>query len=318
MRLLTVDECKRVDLCAIAGSYGWVIDKTGGQGRSTQMRRRDRSKEIIVSKLDDGRWVFFARDGTISGSVIDFIQSFDGGNLGAVREKISRLVASGIQQPPILSFPTANQGAERRSKNRSGTSLPEDGIKTSAVEYLQFRGLTKTTIEHFRESWLEGLHGDVRFEHTYGGGSGYEYRGPAAKGFSTGGVKGFWCHLPSSGSATTLVVCESGIDAMSHAQLRGLPPDTAYVSTAGSFGPHIVAAIIELVQRLCAKLLVAFDSDASGDRMAEQLHQAARASTVDHRRERPPRANADWNNMLADNSAPEVVADEERENLQIV
>ena len=274
----------QIRLPDFAGANGWAIDRNGGLGRSVQMRRSDGSAEIVVSL--HGRWVYFRRDGSSKGSIIDFCQA----ELGLSWHHTIKTLAEAMESPPppapLLSFPTVNK-SERP---------PVPAIRgTDCRPYLESRGITPATVEHFRESIGDGPGGAVQFPHTGGGGEGHEYRGPNAKGFSKGGKKGFWLHRPEG--AESLVICESGIDCMSYAQAHGLPR-AAYASTGGGCRPETIRAIVEEARTMPGGIIIATDADEAGGRLGKAIAEEAITQGVAFDNDQPKAK--DWNAELAE------------------
>ncbi len=288
---------KEISLRNLAGVHGWVVDLSGGSG---QMRHPDRSREIVIMRADDGHWTYFSRNGSSSGSVIDFCQNeLSWGNLGEVRRRLAEILSTELPEPAaqiFLSRPPKRAAAP--AHRDSATRAESRESATYASCYLRSRALTEETLSHFAQSVEFGSNETVRFAHSIAGGSGYEYRGPDAKGFSKGGKRGLWMSRPGR-DESVIVVCESAIDCMSHAQAHGLPSDAVYLSTGGGFGLRIVELIVRLAIRVGAKIVAAFDNDEAGERMHSQLRQEAERRGVTDRFERDcPTAGKDWNDVI--------------------
>jgi hypothetical protein len=283
---VNLDDAKtKIHLPNFAGQHGWMIDRAGGIGRSVQMRRSGGSDEIVISR-EAGRWVYFRRDASSAGTIIDFCQK----ELGLSWHETIKTLAEAISNPPApaayLPFPTAN----RRSRNPAAPPPAAD-----CRPYLESRGITPATLEHFCNSIDDGPGGAVQFPHTGGGGEGHEYRGPRSRGFSAGGRKGFWLAKPAT--ATALVICESGIDCLSYAQAHGLPEWAAYASTGGGCGPEVIRALVDEARTMPQGIVIATDRDAGGERLALAIEEAAQAAGVPTRRDQPA-SGKDWNEAL--------------------
>jgi hypothetical protein len=291
---LSLDELKcLVPLDRFAGIHGWVLDVSGGMGgRHFQMRHPDRTREIVVSRRDNGQWCYFRREDGSGGSIIDFTQKELGwGDLGEVRNRLTQALGESLPEPErkrFASFPIAQS---------RGSEITENSTGSDAAHYIQTtRGLSAETLNHFTGSWLSDDRGNAIFPHTEAGGCGAEIRGPDYKGFSAGGTKGLWVHIPEQ--CSKLVVCESAIDAMSHAQFHGLPVETGYLSLAGGHAPSIFDAIVEFARRLGALILAAFDRDNRGEGESFRLRMYAQDSPVEVLRDAPPEGCKDWNEAL--------------------
>jgi hypothetical protein len=303
---VALDELKRsIDLTRFAGVSGWLLDVSGGMGgRHFQMRQPDGQREIVVSRSLDGQWRYFRRDSGEGGSIIDFAQKELGwGDLGSVRKRLSEVVAGSLPPPErkrFASFPIA--------KPRGSEAAPQ-AATIDAIQYLQnVRGFRAETLDHFSGSWLDDGRGNAVFPHTEAGGHGGEIRGAGFQGFSAGGTKSLWAHIPDR--CEKLVICESAIDAMSHAQAHGLPDNTGYVSVGGGFGIPILDAIIEIARRMTAVLLAAFDRDSTGEFNSARTIMHGRAAGLEVVRDAPPEGRKDWNEVICA-APPQVEATEE-------
>lgn len=306
-----------VPLDRLAGVNGWSTDLSGGKGETIQMRQTDGGREIVISRGDAGHWQYFRRDGTSAGTIVDFVQKELGwGDLGEVRRRLSEIALQILPTAPARHFSSRLpiRAAARRVRKSDAIASPQIAAnKMTAREYLRARGLHDETLEHFSGSWNEGPHAVAQFPHKWAKGSGYEYRGPSARGFSSGGQKGMWMHRTGA-NERTVVVAESAIDCMSHAQAHGLPDATIYLSAGGGFGPYIIALVIAVVAKIGARLVAAFDNDEAGERMAAQLRSAAEAANIGDRFIRDiPEHGKDWNEFLIVRSVGSEMASPENE-----
>ena len=279
----------RLDLAKVAAAHGYVIDIDGGtRGKSRQLRRDDGSGEIIITGQQ-----YFSRSTGQGGSVVDFGQKELGWGQRETREKLTALAGASLPEPPTKRFAKKKVAASAPSRRKVPIMRGEN---ENAEIYLARRGISTETREIFAGSFVTGGRG-VEFPHTEADGKGAEIRGPNDKGFSPEGKKGLWLFSPGSGD--TLVVAESGINAMSHAQIHGHPDGTAYCSHAGGLSSRVLSAIIHLAQRIGARLLLsAHDADTAGDRFAAQLKAAARSAGFLFSRSRPRKEGHDWNEEL--------------------
>jgi hypothetical protein len=90
---------------------------------------------------------------------------------------------------------------------------------------------------------------NVIFPHAdVAGPCGYEIKNRNFTGFSKGGDKGLFFSAARAGN-TTLVIAESGIDALSYAALH--PQENGrYASTAGALNPNQPALIAATIERM--------------------------------------------------------------------
>lgn len=285
--MIPLTDCKRIDLRQIAAHYGWVVDKAGGKGTSTQMRQPDGSREIVVTRAPDGHWLYFARLGD-RGTVVDFFAAELNLDIVAMRRELDNIRHS-LTEPATISFSLP-------PSSRATTTTPtisHQRASMTAEEYLASRGISPETVQYFGRSitlWRDC----VQFPHTLADGHGCEYRGAGKQGFSTGGHKGAWTHLPPHG-AQVIIVTESGIDALSYHQLYP-QPDNGYCSTGGATSPAIWPTIAYLAYEQGASIVAGQDNDTAGARMSEELIDAARRQGVAVNRHLP--SGKDWNDDL--------------------
>lgn len=277
---------RNIDLRAYAGTHGWVVDRSGGIGRSTQMRHRDGSREIVVSQDTGAAWIYFRRAGG-GGSIIDFCRQELDMDWHDTIAALAIASTTPLPPPPIQSFASGHRAISRQHW---------EPAQTGDHAYLLSRGICARTVALFEPSLHVGPGGAVQFPHSLAGGSGYEYRGWQARGFSAGGTKGLWCHVCDP-LPTKIIVCESGIDCMSYAQLHALSAAVAYCSTAGTCGPRVINGLVELARQWKASIVAAVDADTAGDRLAAQIEHAAHAESVLVQRHSPEPYN-DWNDAL--------------------
>ncbi|MGX7743954.1 DUF3991 and toprim domain-containing protein [Rhodopseudomonas parapalustris] len=122
---------------------------------------------------------------------------------------------------------------------------------------------------------------------------GWEERGEAWRGFSTGGAK----QLFRFGRLDRARVCvtEAAIDAFSLAALERCRDDTCYVSTGGGWAPATEAVIVTLAEA-GRTLVAATDNNRQGDVYADRINAIASSHGCPSERLRP-RAE-DWNEDL--------------------
>ncbi|MEA9438770.1 toprim domain-containing protein [Aeromonas caviae] len=102
-------------------------------------------------------------------------------------------------------------------------------------------------------------------------------------------------HSTNVGAAERVVVVESAIDALSHAELTG-DREAAYISIGGQPSPEqweVLGAALENKQRQGAVVVIATDADAAGDKLAEEIE----ALVPGAERQRPA-SGKDWNEQL--------------------
>jgi hypothetical protein len=143
---------------------------------------------------------------------------------------------------------------------------------------------------------------NVVFPHFDSNGlSGYELKNNGFTGFSRGGSKMLW-YSSNIDQSLRLVICESAIDCLSHAQATE-DAESAYASIGGAMSPEqrlLLQKAIQSVQERGGEVVSAVDRDKAG----EDLHQFLMAlGAVDGR---PPDAEGvtDWNDHLQSQLEP--------------
>ena len=141
----------------------------------------------------------------------------------------------------------------------------------------------------------EGPRGSLWAAHVDldGGLIGWEERGPAWRGFATGGAKGLFRIGPAD--APRVCITEAAIDAMSLAAIEARRTATAYVSTGGGWSPTTQDMFRALGHRH-AHLVAATDNNRQGEAYADRIRAIAQGASTTYARSRP-RAD-DWNEDL--------------------
>ena len=163
-------------------------------------------------------------------------------------------------------------------------------------DYLLDRGLSVATLGDVRffDTFRVTNQGAVIFlHHDRQGPCGYEVRGHGVKSFGKRTVKGLWS-TPNLRTATAIVITESPIDALSHAELFG--GDCAYVALGGTLSRRQCELMTGLLAKAHARhvmVIVATDSDEAGQAYFDQLQ----GMTAMHLERLSP-VGADWNDDL--------------------
>jgi hypothetical protein len=130
--------------------------------------------------------------------------------------------------------------------------------------------------------------------------SGYELKNDGFTGFSSGGSKGLWLSHELPGD-NRLVVCESAIDALSHAVL--FPDNHArYASIGGKPNaqqPELIRAAVARMP-VSSEIVSAMDADAGGRDLTEIVKRAVELSGRHDLRftVHEPEGAKDWNDLL--------------------
>jgi hypothetical protein len=281
----------RVDCRTVLERDGWELD--GQASTRHAVKYRGGAGRIVIVTHEGKGWFDPLNDQR--GDVIALAQHIWGGTLGHARKALRPL--AGIE-PKLQPGPARREGPpldadgewERTRRLRPGSA---------GWAYLtQERGLPAATVERAvqMDALREGIYGTVWMAHrgTNTRVTGWEMRGPRYKGYSKGGGKTLLV-LGDEKRAGTVMVTESGIDALSLASLDGWRPGVLYASTGGGWGPATVAVLRSRLESH-GVLVAATDNGRGGDLLAGRLEQIAREHGYCTSRYWP--AAKDWNEQL--------------------
>lgn len=295
-----LDHFKRsINLSEFAAARGYALDVRESSRNSAIMRHPDGDK-IIIAKSEGGDWIYFSvRDDRDNGTIIDFLQWRGGGSLGDVRKALRSWLGSSRPSLPPATFAPALLPIAR---DRAAVMMSWEHARFRvAVPYLIGRGIGPDVLElpRFAECCRVDKRGNVLFPHYDREGlCGFEVKNKDFTGFAAGGSKGLW-FSQCRPSDRCLVLAESAIDAISHYVLS--PDDAArFMSTGGSLNPTQPALIRRAMEKMPSGsvVLLAFDQDEGGERLAEEVKGFA-PSSVEVRRSLPPVGSGkDWNDAL--------------------
>jgi len=288
-----------IDLRAYAADRGYALDRKESWRGSSVMRHPNGDK--IIVKIDhDRHYVYFSvRDDSDNGSIIDFVKNRWRSNLGQVRQILRPWIGKAASAPspfPEL-IPTTKDRMEIERLFRMMEDAPQHPylenarrVPSSVLSSPRFLGRIKkdgrgnAVFPHFD---LEGL-------------CGYEIKNDGYTGFSKGGEKGLW-FSQTDADDNRLVLCESAIDALSHAVL--FPANQArYASIGGQMNPKQPALIKATLLKLPAEseVMAAMDADDDGGKYAEIVRLAVVETGRDDLRfvRQEPDSVKDWNDAL--------------------
>jgi len=282
----------KINLAAYMCSKGYKVDKSESSRNSIVLRKGQ--DKLIVSTATDGHGIYFSvRDDQDNGSIIDFIQKRENMNIGQVRRELRPSLGLRPEIKYSIKKPVAaDKNTQQVIHAYSKTLSLSDGGYLSRK-----RGISANILDDSRFSSMvrEDKKGNVIFPHYNNSGlCGYELKNDAFTGFSKSGQKSVW-HSSNLGSSKKLVVCESAIDCLSHAQLHP-DIDTAYISVAGSLSQaqeEIIGRVIASYREKGLDVISATDADAAGNEFQEAFK--AMGANLKHQ----PLAG-DWNDALID------------------
>lgn len=290
-----------IDLRDYAAHQGYAIDRKESWRGSTVMRCAANDDKIIVSRDQDGHYVYFSvRDDSDNGSIIDFVFNHERCSLGQVRMKLRPWIGRKAEAAPV--FPPLEKRTQKRLEvDKAFWRMPlaashpyligERCIPPALLASERFMGRVRidergnAILPHFDQ---EGL-------------CGYEIKNRRYTAFSSGGTKGLWFSLTEA-TDTRLVIAESAIDALSYAALFP-SPESRYASTGGKMNPSQPALITAAARRMPtgSTIVAATDNDQSGTELAEDVKLAVQNTQRDDlvfSIHQPEGVGADWNDII--------------------
>ncbi|MDD5296556.1 MAG: DUF3991 and toprim domain-containing protein [Rhodocyclaceae bacterium] len=296
----------RINLVEYAEAQGYKIDRSESSRASTVMRQG--GDKIIVSTDQDGHGIYFSvRDEGDNGSIIDFIQRRQGVNLGQVRKELRPWAGT-----PSSSYCPKVERKPEAQRPRKPEASTADRQKVLAVwmkmqpaagrhPYLEReRMLSPATLADPRFACMvrQDAWGNAVFPHYDRLGlAGYELKNQEFTGFAKGGEKALWFSA-NLGNAPRVVVVESAIDAMSHAQATG-DREAAYLSIGGAMSDKQRGLLTNILKEAAgrgAEIVTGTDADEAGNRLAAEVRALAPAGAAVRRE--VPRNGKDWNDFL--------------------
>lgn len=296
-----------INLVEYVGSKGYQVIKNESSKASTVMVDGQGDK-LIIATAEDGHGIYFSvRDDADNGSIIDFVQHRQGLNLGQVRKELRAWCPGSSSYCPT---PEAARQPKPKPSSRDRTQVLAKWMQMQpAVDHpylIDERKLTPETLADPRFAGhvrIDGR-GNAVFPHFDRQGlTGYELKNEGFTGFANGGEKGLW-YSTNRDHAPKIVVVESAIDALSHAQLSG-DQEAAYISVGGAMSDKQCNLIADLFAKATEKgaiIVLATDADEPGRKLAGQLRDLAPASATIERQE-PPYCK-DWNDELKQSAVP--------------
>lgn len=254
--------------------------------------------KIIVTRQDGHDVYFSVGDDRDSGSIIDFLQKRKNVNLGQLRKEL-RTWLPGAKRPALQRPVRPPEHAKEVTKDRAGVIQDWAKMQPYNGSYLtRKRGIDPSIIREFDVK--QDSHGNACFAHRdHSGITGWESKNNGFTGFAKGGDRRITWNRIDDLSLKKIVICEAAIDCMSYCQL-GHEPGTGYMSTSGTqFNDdqrEQLAGLLAKAAGMGAKIVLAMDNDAAGERMAAEIAQIA-PQGAEMARE-VPGVGKDWNEAL--------------------
>lgn len=300
------DELRRfkadINLVEYAEAHGYEIDRRESSRASTVMRLGD--DKIIVATAEDSHGIYFSvRDDRDSGSIVDFVQRRLGLNLGQVRKELRPWISDHAQQQQRKPKAERPRKPEPSSADRQQVLAVwmQMQLCDGRHPYLEReRKLKPETLADPRFVSMVRIdeRGNAAFPHYDKQGlAGFELKNDGFTGFSRSGQKAVW-HSSNITNAHRVVLVESAVDALSHAQLTK-DKDTAYISTGGSMSDYqreLVRSVLAKAAERGASIVIATDADEQGVKLSEELHALAPEGAKVSRQ--VPDHGKDWNDQV--------------------
>ena len=284
---------QHISLAAYAEFLGYELDHKASSRNSWVLRSSD--DKVVVATNENGHGIYFSvYQEQDSGTIIDFVQKRVSANLGQVRKELRKWLS-----PSFSYCPKATRGDKPVPSTRNRQQVIAEYSKTFSVQaenYLtRHRGIDPSILQDAR--FVNIVRTDPKNNNIFPhfdreGLSGFEIKNVGFTGFAAGGCKGLW-YTRNIQTASQVLIVESAIDALSHAQLYG--EQLAYVSLGGAISDHqreLLEGLITKAHARGAKVGVGTDNDDQG----EVYWKLLLALGADFRQ--LPRGGKDWNDDL--------------------
>lgn len=323
-----IDEVQRikqsVDLVQYAERFGYrVTEQAAGY---TWMKRGEST--TIGIRTFEGDQLFYEWKGGQEGKggdIFTFHQTETGDNFGQARKALRAFAGlKAPQAPQVTKSPDRvmkeaakdireqavdeKKLAERLTRRAAAYAAWQQASKDESP-ILASRGISEETLSGALVRAAPGWHKNALFPHVNEEGKfcGYEVKGH--KGY-TGfqGCKGIYIvNRQDLADCEEIVVCESGLDALSRKQLdaqHGQAAGRVYVSIGGTPSSAAADAIARLAKDRNASVSLELDNDDAGnthtDRMASMLEQREVDEIQDNREQLAASGCKDWNQVVQD------------------
>ncbi len=292
----------QINLVEYAQTLGYQVDRKESS-QNSKVLRHDNGDKIVVATGQNGHGIYFSvRDDRDNGSIIDFVQKRTGASLGQTRKALRPWIDGAETPPQQQRHPEPKPVPTSRDRQRILLAY----AKTEPVQhhaYLASRGIKDSTLAdpHFAGMVRQDTRGNAVFPHHDNEGvAGYELKNKGFTGFAAGGTKALWLST-NLGTAKQIVLVESALDGLSHAQLYH-NPETAYVSIGGQLSDHqrdlLRRVFDERAVNREAEIVIATDNDLAGESLAREIQNLVPANS---RISRAVPVQKDWNDDLRHN-----------------
>lgn len=250
---------------------GWVLDKKKSSKKHAVLT--DGRSKVVVSRAENGHYIYFDVGTGKGGSIIDLVQDLTHKNLGQVRKELRRYVGGEIERHSSSLSPI--QHLEKSSRDEQEVArLAErwSTLKTLDQRYINSRGISQ--VDDRFSNIRTDERGNTCFPHYAPSKRivGWEKKNYQFTGFEKGSLRSESIYATTNlKNASQVVIVESGIDALSHAQLFNTDDSVAYISIGG----QLTDKQVELIKRVThgKHVIVATDNDEAGFKYADKLKQ---------------------------------------------
>lgn len=288
---------QEVNLEALACVFGYERDDRESTASGAIYRRKDGDAKLSIVCGKNGQWVYYDFRTEQGGSVLDFVKMETGESLGHIRRRLRDFLRTDHPLQVEHFTPNCPKSTCEEPDRKKCQAVWDESIWTPNATYLLGRGLSLATMsdERFMDTFRISGKGEVRFIHRDRVGlTGYEKRGEGVKGFMSSGHKAFW-YSNNLKTANQIVICESGINALSHCQL--FAGDSAYLSFAGTISSRqrdLFSGLFAKASKRGAQIIIATDNDDAGHGYFEALSLLSPEPML-----RAVPAGKDWNDDLS-------------------
>ncbi len=287
-----------INLVEYAQSKGYEIDKRKSCVNSTVMRLGD-DKIVIATDVDEHGIFFSMRDDQDNGSIIDFVQNRENLNLGQVRKKLRPWLCLGTTAQRSRQPTPPKPRASTADYHKVILDFARCDIRDQSLYLRKDRGLDPAIMKDKRFLWRVDKRGNVVFPHYRNNAlTGCEIKGRRFTGFTKSGQKSLW-QSTNILQTQKIVICESAIDCMSHAQMFS-DPTTGYISIGGGLSMAQLTQLQKGLQWASEKgctIVIATDNDQGGEQLADKIQSLH----PDIKMIREKSIEKDWNKQLEQN-----------------
>lgn len=293
-----------IDLRDYAAAMGFELVRKKSSRHCSVMQHSCGDK-LVISKTRGNHYVYFNVHGGDSGSIIDFVQSREGGSIGKVRQILrnwhGKQITLRSDRPTLFS-------ELQISNHDAGRVLAAWMAAVPLVPGNQYLSIERAIPDNvfsdpiFEKQIRVDGRGNVLFVHRNQSGiCGFEIKNRGFTGFSPGGVKGLM-HSQPRNSDHEMVVCETAIDLLSFAAISGTE-GRRFFSLAGQPSDKQALLLKSAVTKMPdpAKVMLAFDNDDAGNRLADRIVQLLSPVCPNVMKFLPPDPGQDWNDVLTAN-----------------